>query len=300
MWLRAAAFLLLATLAPTQCVQCTGEIEVQSDSAGNIVVNGTETSSSECSVLIRPTGFGAQGITLSLSPAGAGCPDSPPFEAIVYDGTTPLAPMLTKLACQGDVRVSSSSNALLIVTRFAGGANLAFLSAAGWSGSWSPAEGQCGNGVCEPSFDEYSTCAADCEAFGAQLPLIADQWNDMSWCGDEFDTFDAVASNGERRAVQFTTAHFGRRIPLHALAYRLGVALELKSASDDASTCDEGAAVPAGHCLAPVCTSADDIRVAAWTGAAAAAPVEGNATLASIFHCHVRSESRAALSWSGD
>ena len=156
-------------------VGCSGE-QIYTGNLGSISVTFGNPSSlndpqaKSCAFLLRT---GNAGVTLTFSRLqllGQGTVACQPEAAHlrVYDGSTTFARMLASYTCSQHWQVGSTGGDVLVV----------FTADAQHSGefqfSWQPSAPVCGNGICEPSADEYDLCALDCmPEFGRTPPLPA-------------------------------------------------------------------------------------------------------------------------------
>ena len=78
----------------------------------------------------------------------------------------------------------------------------------------------CGNGICEPSADEYDLCPSDCTQ---TLPPYSQQYGDVKSCLGEDDEA-LLRVNGVEIPVPFTVAHFGPRVPPEGITTTVALA----------------------------------------------------------------------------
>ena len=171
---------------PRPTMGCSGE-RLFSSTAGTVDVSfaadGSARATLECTFLIFAPSSPTTGLTLTfqsfaLNPASGGCPadnEAPSAYIRVYDGTTKHAPMLAAFTC-AQVQpwsVGSTRNLMLVHFKEDG------FHSGGFQFSWAPSHNICGNGVCEPSSDEYDTCQSDCITSRAgPLPPFLLQYTD--------------------------------------------------------------------------------------------------------------------------
>ena len=146
-------------------VGCSGE-RVFTESTGSVSVSFSGAAHS-CAFVLRTDAD--SGLTISFSslaldgPDGSCLPDDAHLR--VYDGTTTFHRMLASYSCQTHWSVGSTTGDALVV----------FTTDDKHSGrftfEWAPSANTCGNGICEPSADEFDLCLADCAAATRNGPM---------------------------------------------------------------------------------------------------------------------------------
>lgn len=211
------ALLSVLTSVPPTPMNCSGE-QIYSSSTGGVSVSFSSSTALECAFVLRTSNNGVtlQVSQLSIQKTDGSC-DATKAGLHVYDGTTSFDRMLANYTCQQAWSVGSTGRHVLVVfeTDAAHSGSFAF--------SWSPSTNTCGNGICEPSADEYRLCSADCspETRAGPLPPPKQQYSDTKWC-PTFDRLRATsAATNQTTSLQYTVSHIGPPLPADGLVLTL-------------------------------------------------------------------------------
>ena len=219
-------------------VGCSGE-RIYTSATGTVdvtfgpVPGGAELPPLNCAFVLHTDQLG---ITLSFSQLnlinqlnGTCSPDNAHIR--VYDGTTTFHRMLASYSCQTHWSVGSTTGDALVV----------FTTDDKHSGrftfEWAPSANTCGNGICEPSADEFDLCLQDCAAAtrNGPMPPLSLQHSDTK-CARP--ARHAHAHNAAPRASNACTC---RLSPAHTLCCSPSVPPTDRSPPRSPPSCADGA-----------------------------------------------------------